>query len=122
MLSEDPDATIFSSHSDRSSKNIAEHFLMDQMHPEERIYFSLLILMRLGYLTATNTAQIPAFVTYEKIAKYSLTSADFTTKILNKLQKNSLISLDNNWVITNVIAFNTMLASKNILTLENSLN
>ncbi|WP_430536626.1 hypothetical protein [Listeria rocourtiae] len=122
MHLENLDETIFAIHSDKSSKNIEEHFLMDRLHPEERIYFSLLIMMRLGSLGTADTAQLPAFVTYEKIAEYSLTSVDFTAEILNNLQKNNLISLDDNWTITNVIAFNAMLASKNILTLENSLN
>lgn len=113
----DSDNAIFTAHSNKSRKNIENHFLLDRMHPEERIYFTLLTLMRLGSPVESNTVQLPAFVNHQKIAEYALTPLDYTTDILNQLQENQL--LEKNGTITNVTAFNALLESKNIL--ENNL-
>ncbi|WAO21910.1 cyclic nucleotide-binding domain-containing protein [Paenilisteria newyorkensis] len=108
----DPDQAFFTTHSDKSRKNIENHFLLDRMHPEERIYFTLLNLIRLGSPIASNAIQLPAFADHQKIAEYALTPLDYTTDILNQLQANQL--LEKNGTITNVTAFNAILESKNI--------
>lgn len=103
----DSDNAIFTKHSDKSRKNIEDHFLLDRMHPEERIYFTLLTLMHLGSPVESNVIQLPAFVDHQKIAEYAFTPLDYTSDILNQLQGNQL--LEKNGMITDVTAFNAIL-------------
>ncbi|EUJ26572.1 hypothetical protein [Listeria cornellensis] len=62
---------------------------MDRMHPEERIYFSLHILMRFGSPIENNTRQLSNFVTSEKIAEYAVTPIDYTIDILQKFPRTN---------------------------------
>lgn len=116
MCREAPDGEIFAKHVTKSRKNIEEHFQMDRMHPEERIYFSLHLMMQLSSPISTNVTQLPSFVTNETIAQYALTPANYTLNVLQQLQEELILSIGvDHWLIIDVAAFHTILQAKNIL-------
>ncbi|MBC1937696.1 Crp/Fnr family transcriptional regulator [Listeria grandensis] len=99
----------------KSERNIQEHALMDRMHPEQRIYFSLHIMMQLGSEVKANVLKLPVFVDVEKLAAYAVTSIDYTGDILQALQEKNIISTEKTpWVIEDITAFHTLLESENI--------
>ncbi|MBC6310716.1 Crp/Fnr family transcriptional regulator [Listeria sp. FSL L7-1582] len=116
MSREDPDGEIFTKHVIKSRKNIEEHFLMDRMHPEDRIYFSLLMMMPLSSPLSTNVTQLPSFVSNETIAEFAITPVNYTLNVLQQLQEEQMLSIGvDHWLIIDVAAFHTILQAKNIL-------
>ncbi|MBC1984941.1 Crp/Fnr family transcriptional regulator [Listeria booriae] len=103
MRVEDPRNYILLAYMARTRRELYAITIQDRLNSQDRIYFSLLSLIDLGFRQKNNSVELPIFLTYKRLAEFSNTSKGYTSKVLSELRaKKILISSKKPWVITDV--------------------
>ncbi|MBC6308680.1 Crp/Fnr family transcriptional regulator [Listeria sp. FSL L7-1582] len=115
LLLEDPRNYILLSYTARTRKELYGLAVKDRLNSKERIYFSLLSLIDLGFHKDTNVVELPIFLTYERLAELSNTSKGYTSKVLLGLREDKvLISNKKPWIISDVIKLKELLDANSL--------
>lgn len=91
LLLEDPRNYILLHFAARTRRELYAIAVKDRLNSKERIYFSIISLINMGFRIETNTVELPIFLTYESLAELSNTSKGYASKVLLELrqEKNS---------------------------------
>lgn len=115
LLLEDPRNYILLSCLARTRRELYAIAVRDRLNSKERVYFSLLSLIDLGFRKDTNMVELPIFLTYERLAELSNTSKGYTSKVLLNLREEKvLLSNKKPWVISDVKKLKELLGADNL--------
>ncbi|EUJ25217.1 hypothetical protein PCORN_18224 [Listeria cornellensis FSL F6-0969] len=115
LLLEDPRNYILLHYMARTRRELYALAVINRLNSKERIYFSLLSLIDLGFHKDTNVVELPEFLTYERLAELSNTSKGYTSKVLLHLREEKiLISNKKPWIISDVKKLKELLGADNL--------
>lgn len=115
LLLEDPRNYILLHYVARTRRELYALAIKDRLNSKERIYFSLLSLIDLGFHKDVNVVELPVFLTYEQLAELSNTSKGYTSKVLLGLREEKiLISNKKPWIISDVKKLKELLGADSL--------